>query len=136
MSNINVGSIASSSMLNFRQQSALSAKSATANSLLGSLNIDDKNIAASISLSDYGQIKNGSYGKLVSAYYNKMKTETKTSSAKTDNAEKSDDSKKTSYEKSINIHCDCMLECGDVCYDAACGAIARRRVRTCGETNR
>ena len=100
MSNINVGSIASSSMLNFRQQSALSAKSATANSLLGSLNIDDKNIAASISLSDYGQIKNGSYEKLVSAYYNKMKTETKTSSAKTDNAEKSDDSKKTSYEKS------------------------------------
>ena len=100
MSNINVGSIASSSMLNFRQQSALSAKSATANSLLGSLNIDDKNIAASISLSDYGQIKNGSYGKLVSAYYNKMKTETKASSAKTDSTEKSDDSKKTSYEKS------------------------------------
>ena len=99
MSNINVGSIASSSMLNLRQQSALSAKSATANSLLGSLNIDDKNIAASISLSDYGQIKNGSYGKLVSAYYNKMKTETKTSSAKTDSTEKSDDSKKTSYEK-------------------------------------
>lgn len=100
MSNIYVGSIASSSMLNLRQQSALSAKSATANSLLGSLNIDEKNIAASISLSDYGQIKNGSYGKLVSAYYSKMEAETKASSTKASTTEKSDDSKKTSYEKS------------------------------------
>ena len=100
MSNMNIGIIASSSMLNYRQQSALSSKSATANALFGSLNIDDKNIAASISLSDYGQIKNGSYGKLVSAYYNKMKAESASSSSKTDKTEKDAESTKTSYEKS------------------------------------
>ena len=72
MSNMNIGSIANSNMLNYRQQSALSTKSATANALFGSLNIDDSNIAASISLSDYSQIKSGSYGKLLNSYYKKL----------------------------------------------------------------
>lgn len=100
MSNMNIGSIASSSMLNYRQQSALSAKSATANALLGSLNIDDSNIAASISLSDYGQIKNGSYGKILSAYYSKLESQTKAAADKTDSTDKTSESQKTSYEKS------------------------------------
>lgn len=104
MSNMNIGSIASSSMLNYRQQSALSTKSATANALFGSLNIDESNIAASISLSDYGQIKSGSYGKLLTSYYKKLESETKVSSTKTDTTDEASKTKKTSYENnSSNI---------------------------------
>ena len=102
MSNMQIGSIASSSMLNYRQQSALSAKSSTANALLGSLNINDSNIAASISLSDYSQIKNGSYGKLISAYYSKLQSQADSTTSKTDTSDKNttEETTKTSYEKS------------------------------------
>lgn len=98
MSNVSIGSIASSSLLNYSQQSALSSKSATANALLGSLNIDDSNVAASISLSDYSQIKSGSYGKLLSAYYSKLESQSSSTSDKTDTTSTTEESKKTSYE--------------------------------------
>ena len=47
-------------------------------------------------LSDYSSIKNGSYGKLVSAYYKKIDSD----SASSDKTDKSSDSEKTATEKS------------------------------------
>lgn len=96
---MNVSKLASNSVLSMRQQNSISQKSSMANSLLPAA--DDSSLFGSFSVSDYASLKNGSYGKLVSKYYAKGKTEASSASEKTSDSSKasSDSARLTKYEQ-------------------------------------
>ncbi|MCR5303399.1 MAG: hypothetical protein K6E33_02460 [Lachnospiraceae bacterium] len=100
MSSMNVSSLASNSALSMSQSNSISQKSSLASALLPST---EDSMFGGYSLSDYASIKNGSYGKLMSKYYAKVKAEAASESDSADGSSSSSEASSssvslTSYE--------------------------------------